>query len=773
VLTPKTPPLSVLLVEDNPAHARLVSDLLEAVAGQPIALTHSGRLADALNRLRHDGFSAVLLDLSLPDSDGLETFTRVRAGAPNAPIVVLTGLADEETAARAVREGAQDYLVKGTVDGPLLWRSIRYAIERHAADLALRASEARYRHLIEGSLQGILIQGDGIVRLANQAAANIFGLDDSASLVGRSIWPFVTLDDQPRLMEFARRQRQGRPVPAHYEFKAIRQDGAPIWLDCLATTVPWEGADATLLTVVDISERKRAEEELRASEERLRQLVDNIKEALLVIELPSFHPLFLSRMWEQIWGIEIARAYRSPGVWLQSIHPDDRAAVDEGRSAIERGEPAVNVFRVVRPDDSIRWVRARTFPVFDQNGVVYRMVGLVEDITEIRQTGEQLRQAQKMEAVGRLAGGIAHDFNNLLTAILGYSDLILSDLRPDNPITADVQQIRNAGQSAASLTGQLLAFSRQQILEPQTIDVNDVMRRVDGLLRRVIGEDVELHMNLTANVAAVTADPGQLEQAIMNLAVNARDAMPGGGHLIIETEFVELDEQYAAAHPGASSGGHVMLAVSDSGVGMDDETKRRLFEPFFTTKPLGKGTGLGLATVYGIVKQSGGSIWVYSELGHGTTIKIYLPRVSGPIDAPPAATSPAVSSRGIETVLVLEDQHEPRAVVCDTLRRHGYAVLEAVSGKEALDIAARHDGIIHLLLTDVVMPDMSGRRVAQLLHDQRPDLRVIYMSGYTDDAIVRHGVLEPGLAFLQKPFSVDRLLRRVREVLDGSAPPVV
>jgi two-component system, cell cycle sensor histidine kinase and response regulator CckA len=768
-----TSPLSVLLVEDNPADARLVSELLKEATGQPIALTHSVRLSDALTKLRRDGFSAVLLDLSLPDSEGLETFTRARAGAPNAPIVVLTGLADEETAATAVREGAQDYLVKGTVDGPLLYRSIRYAVERHSSDLALRASEARYRHLIEGSLQGILIHVDGIVRLANQAAAAVLGVEDAASMVGRSLWPFVALEDQPRLMEYARGRRDGRPVPAHYEFKAVRQDGVIIWLDCLGTTVPWEDTEATLITVVDISERKRAEEELTASEERFRQLADNIKEALLVIELPSFRPSFLSRMWEEIWGIEIERAYRFPDVWLESIHPDDRALVHEGRRQIERGESAVNVVRVRRPDGSIRWVRSRTFPVFDQNGVVYRMVGLVEDITEIRQTGEQLRQAQKMEAVGRLAGGIAHDFNNLLTAILGYSDLLLSDLSPGDPVAADVQQIRNAGQSAAALTGQLLAFSRQQILEPQTIDVNDVMRRVEGLLRRVIGEDVELHMNLTANIAAVTADPGQLEQAVMNLAVNARDAMPDGGHLTIETAFVELDDQYAATHAGAVSGAHVMLAVSDSGTGMDDNTKRRLFEPFFTTKPPGKGTGLGLATVYGIVKQSGGSIWVYSELSHGTTFKIYLPRVSGPVDLAVAARAGVVSWRGTETVLLLEDQPEPRAVIRDALRRHGYHVLEASSSREALDTAAQYDGPVHLLLTDVVMAEMSGRTVAQRLHASRAGLRVIYMSGYTDDTIVRHGVLEPGLAFLQKPFTADRLLRRVREVLDADAPPLV
>jgi two-component system cell cycle sensor histidine kinase/response regulator CckA len=763
--------LSVLLVEDNPADARLVSELLKEATAQTIALTHSTFLEEALGRLRADSFSAVLLDLSLPDSNGLETFRRARASAPHAPIVVLTGFADEETAARAVREGAQDYLVKGQVDGPSLFRSIRYAVERHGAEAALRASEARYRNLIEGSVQGILIHVNGVVRLANQAVARMMGIDATESLVGTSIWPFVAPEDRARVMDYARGRLEGRSVPAQYEFKAIRHDGITIWLDCVATVVMWEGAPASLTTIIDVSERKRAEEDLRASEERFRQLADNIKEALIVIELPNFRPSFLSRMWAEIWGVSLEEANRHPEVWFEAIHPDDRGQVQDGQRAVGRGEPAVNVFRVTRPDKTVRWVRSRTFPVFDENDVVFRMVGLVEDITEQRQTEEQLRQAQKMEAVGRLAGGVAHDFNNLLTAILGYSDLVLNELGESPAIAADVEQIRAAGQSAASLTRQLLAFSRRQILEPQTFDLNEVLRRLEGLLRRVIGEDIALHMNLTENVAAVTADAGQIEQAVMNLVVNARDAMPAGGPLTIETGFAMLDGAYVAEHPGASPGPHVMLAVSDGGLGMDEATQKRLFEPFFTTKEVGKGTGLGLATVYGIIKQSGGSIWVYSELGHGSTFKIYLPSATATL-APQSTVPPApVSWNGNETVIVLEDQPEPRAVICDTLRRHGYTVLEAANDREALAVSAERSGTVHLLLTDVVMGGLSGRRVAELLHAKRQNLRVIYMSGYTDDAIVRHGVLEPGLAFLQKPFTADRLLRRVREVLDAPEAP--
>jgi nitrogen-specific signal transduction histidine kinase/CheY-like chemotaxis protein len=401
------------------------------------------------------------------------------------------------------------------------------------------------------------------------------------------------------------------------------------------------------------------------------------------------------------------------------------------------------------------------------------MVGLVEDITEVRQTAELARQGQKMEAIGRLAGGIAHDFNNLLTAIMGYAELVRDALGPSHSSTADVLEIQAAGHSAANLTHQLLAFSRRQILQPQTIDLNDVIRRVESLLRRIIGEDVTLHLSLASPLAPVTVDPSQVEQVVMNLAVNARDAMPDGGRLTIETSVIDLDETYLFQHPGASVGTHVMLTVSDTGIGMDEATQKRLFEPFFTTKELGKGTGLGLATVYGIIKQSQGSVWVYSEPGRGSTFKIYLPiAVAEPV--PQVATDrQPVSLDGTETVLIVEDQPEVRSVMRETLRRHGYAVIEAANGPEAILKSEQHTGTIHLLLTDVVMSGMSGRRLAEALHSTRPDLRVLYMSGYTDDAIVRHGVLDPGLAFVQKPFVADSLLRKVRDVLDAPDGPAI
>jgi two-component system, cell cycle sensor histidine kinase and response regulator CckA len=398
------------------------------------------------------------------------------------------------------------------------------------------------------------------------------------------------------------------------------------------------------------------------------------------------------------------------------------------------------------------------------NGTVEYYETFVRDLTQQRRLESQLLHSQKMEAVGRLAGGVAHDFNNLLTVILSYSDLLLEDLPSDAKDREDVEEIRKAAVAASSLTRQLLAFSRQQVLQPRILEINTVVTGTEKLLRRLLGEDVRLTASLAPDLGNVKVDPGQLEQIIMNLAVNARDAMPRGGQLTIETANVDMDAAYVAGHPVAQPGRYVMLAVSDTGIGMDAQTQARIFEPFFTTKEPGKGTGLGLATVYGIVQQSGGFIWVYSELGRGTSFKIYLPRVNEAATAAPEA-APALR-RGSETVLVAEDVAQVRDVASAMLRRHGYTVLEAADAETALRLARQHQGEIHLLLTDVVMAGASGRELADSLVKRRPNLKVLYMSGYTDDAVVRHGVLQEGIAYLQKPFTPESLARKLRAVLD-------
>jgi two-component system cell cycle sensor histidine kinase/response regulator CckA len=407
-------------------------------------------------------------------------------------------------------------------------------------------------------------------------------------------------------------------------------------------------------------------------------------------------------------------------------------------------------------------------PILDASGAITHFVAIKEDMTERLQLEAQFLQAQKMESVGQLASGIAHDFNNLLTVINGMSELVLAQVSPTDPVRADAEEIHRAGERAATLTRQLLAFSRQQILAPRVMDVNTVVAGVEGLLRRLLGEDIALVVELAPGAGSVKADPGQIEQVITNLAVNARDAMPQGGQLMVETQPVQLDEAFARQHGAAvPPGSYVRLAVSDSGVGMDETTRARIFEPFFTTKGPGKGTGLGLSTVYGIVKQSHGFIWASSEVGQGTSFKMYLPQVGEAASiAPPAPT--VVSTSGTETILLVEDNAGLRKLATRFLEPAGYTVLGAATGEEALRLLdERQVDPVHLLLSDVVMPGMSGRQLAEQLAQTRPGMKVLYMSGYTSDTIVRHGVLEAQMSFLNKPFTAVALLRKVREVLDS------
>ncbi len=511
-------------------------------------------------------------------------------------------------------------------------------------------------------------------------------------------------------------------------------------------------------------EQARAEEARRQSEEQYRNLVDGVRDIIFALT-PDGAIAALNPAFEAITGWPRDEWLGRPFEGL--VHPADLPEALELFGRVLRGEARpTSQFRIRTRGGEYRLAEFSASAQL-RDGVLASILGIGRDVTERVQLEQQLRQAQKMEAVGRLAGGIAHDFNNILTAITGYVDLLLEDLGATDPRRGDAQEVRKAADRAAALTRQLLAFSRQQVLQPRVLDLNALVTELEKMLHRVLGEDIDFATRLAPALGAVKADPGQLEQVIMNLAVNARDAMPRGGKLTIETGDADFDEGYARAHFPATPGRYVMLAVTDTGVGMTPDVQAHLFEPFFTTKEKGQGTGLGLAMVYGIVKQSGGFIWVYSEPGHGTAVKIYLPHVAEAAQ-PPTAATPAAAKRGTETVLLAEDEAPVRAVARQVLERHGYTVLEAPSAEAALDVARHYSGAIHLLLTDVVMPGMSGHDLAKRLAALRPEVRVVYMSGYTDDAITRHGVLEPGLAFVQKPFTPDAIARKVREVLDAA-----
>jgi two-component system cell cycle sensor histidine kinase/response regulator CckA len=513
----------------------------------------------------------------------------------------------------------------------------------------------------------------------------------------------------------------------------------------------------------------RTEEALRRSEQRHRSFVETTKEWVWVCD-PEGRMVYNNPALAEILGY--APDALAGENTLDLLHPDDRPAATAAlaRARTDRTGWSEVVFRWRHRDGTYRFLESNATPMFDPAGRLVGFQGSDRDITDRLRLETELRQSQKMEAVGRLAGGIAHDFNNLLTVINGFSEMLLMD--PAVPPAAHqlVEEVARAGDHAAQLTRQLLAFSRKQVLAPRVLDPNALVREIERMLGRLIGADVSLASSLDPGLGRVRADPGQLEQVVLNLAVNARDAMPKGGHLTIETRNVEIDDEYARLVPNLRPGPYVLLAVTDTGVGMDPETKAHIFEPFFTTKEAGKGTGLGLATVYGIVDQSGGHIDVYSEPGRGTTFKIYLPRVTETDTPSTVGEGWQKVPRGTETILLADDDQGVRALSRLALVSYGYTVLEAADGVEAARVGTAYPGPIHLLATDLVMPRAGGREAAERLRPVHPETRVLFLSGYTDDSLVRHGVLEDGVAFLQKPFTPTTLARKVREVLDASSP---
>jgi two-component system, cell cycle sensor histidine kinase and response regulator CckA len=511
-------------------------------------------------------------------------------------------------------------------------------------------------------------------------------------------------------------------------------------------------------------DRKQNEDALRGSEERYRRIIETTAEGIWTLDADD-RTTFVNQNMARMMGHSASAMVGQP--LLSLLQERDRPRAEVQLERLRQGIEEQFDFKVHHRDGRMIWLMVSTAPLY---GADHRYAGaliMCSDISERKRLEEQYRQAQKMEAIGRLAGGVAHDFNNLITIVNGCADLVLAKLPGDDPAAEFVREIKNAGERGAGLTRQLLAFSRQQVLEPRVVDLNAVITDMERMLGRMIGEDIVLGKALDPRLGRVRVDPGQIHQIIMNLAVNARDAMPNGGQFTIETRNVDLDEDYARLHSDVRPGGYVMLVVSDTGVGMDSDIRTRVFEPFFTTKEPGKGTGLGLATVYGIVTQSGGHISLYSEPRQGTVFKIFLPRVDEPLSNAAAHPAAPKALRGAETVLLVEDEDTVRLLSRHILELYGYTVLEARGPEEALAMAEHYEGSIHLLLTDVVMPGGGGRLVAEQLSASRPGVKVLYVSGYTDDAVVRYGVLHAEAAFLQKPFTAVSLAAKVREVLDG------
>ncbi|HKV40310.1 MAG TPA: PAS domain S-box protein, partial [Blastocatellia bacterium] len=636
--------------------------------------------------------------------------------------------------------------------------------------LRRRAEETanEYARIVEASEDAIIsITLDGKVRTWNLAAEQMFGYT-AAEARGRSISFIVPSERSAELSAMLGAIKSGKRVSAHETFR-VRRDGMRVRLAVSHSAL--RDADGNLCGVCSRATRNQAdrnesEEALVRSGGRFKELAEISHEVFWVYDVVSGKMVYVSPAYEDIFGRTCDELYRTPRSYFESVHPEDTQRISMAHERQIRGQHTDEEYRVIRPDGRCRWVKDRAFPITDESGKTYRVAGIVSDVTVQKQLEEQLRGAQKMEAVGRLAGGVAHDFNNLLTAILGYSQLALARLNEGEPLHKFVDEIRKAGQRAAQLTSHLLAFTRKQVLQPRVIDLNTVIMDIEKMLNRLIGEDINFTTDLEPELRPVKADRGQIDQVIMNLVVNARDAMPRGGNLTIRTSNVDLDALYADLHMEVDPGAYVLLAVTDSGIGMDKETMAQVFDPFFTTKEPGKGTGLGLSTVYGIVNQSGGHIWVYSEPGIGTTFKIYLRAADEAIDrrhAPREADLPV----GTETILLVEDEPMVRDLAAFVLGEQGYTVLEASEGDQALRLAEEHTGKIHLVLTDVIMPKLGGRELAERLELARPETRVLFYSGYSDTAIGIHGRLDHKANFLEKPFTRDSLARKVREVLDA------
>ncbi|MBI4082921.1 MAG: PAS domain S-box protein [Candidatus Lambdaproteobacteria bacterium] len=634
--------------------------------------------------------------------------------------------------------------------------------ERHSQEEQRRQSEERYRNLVEHSIQGITIVQDDRRVFCNRAYAEMLGYERPEELIGRATADWVAPEDLERLRSRREAILRGAARPGRIVVHGIRRDGREIWVEALGQVVTWEGRPALQTAMIDITDRHRQEEQLAQSEERYRNLVERSIQGISIIQ--DWRRVFCNRAFAEMLGYERPEeliGQHSIG-W---VAPQERERARARAEALLRGEarPESHTFAGLRRNGTQFWVEALTQVVAWEGRPALQVACI--DVTRSHELEQQLQQSQKLEAIGSLAGGVAHDFNNMLSVILSYTDFVAEALPRESPAQADLAEVRKAGQRAAGLTRQLLAFSRRQVLELRVLDLNTVVGEMERMLRRLIGEDIELVTLLDPGLASIKADPSQIEQIIMNLAVNARDAMPTGGTLTIATTNEHLDAQYAQAHVAMRPGDYVRLTISDTGIGMEESVRARIFEPFFTTKEMGKGTGLGLSTVYGIVKQMGGSIWVYSEPGQGTAFKLYFPVVA---DLPASTRSPGqpiAGSRGRETILVVEDDAGVRSALCRILRNHGYPVIEAAAGAEALRLREAQPGPIQLLLTDVVMPAMSGRELAQIVQRRWPATRVVYMSGYTDDAIVRHGV-EQGMAFLEKPFTAQTVLRKIRHTLD-------
>ena len=709
---------NILVVEAVPAQAELAGNILEKENYSVFLAEDAGK---ALKMLKERRFALILSAIEMPGMNGYDLCRKVKADpvTKDIPLILLTTLSDPGDIIAGLECGADNFITKPfEADSLLSW------IKHHLLDRGLRRTD--------GARAGLEFFFAG---------HRHFLSSDRRQMLDILISTFETAVKRSQELGKARQERE-------------------ILNNSLDTKV----AERTANLSREIKARTKAEEKLRSAAQREELLLRTLQVVFFSAkqEKDGLRIEWVSEGAEKLCGYKPGEFLGAQDLWLSRIHPEDKERVMADIARLAGTGTISAEYRWLTREGGYRWVLAS---VTSAGG---HALGLWLDISERKALELQFRQAQKMEAVGRLAGGVAHDFNNLLTAIGGYAGFLLKSMPPDDERRGDVGEIIKAAEGAASLTKQLLAFSRRQIFQLRVLDCNAVIRNTQKMLKRLIGENIDLALDLAKEETSVKADPGQLEQVIMNLVVNARDAMPKGGKVTIKTENVELDEKYSKMHMEVRQGPHVMISVSDTGCGMNSEVMSHLFEPFFTTKEAGKGTGLGLATVYGIIKQSGGNIYVYSEPGRGATYKIYLPRVTEEVGA---ATVPAAlkALRGKETLLLVEDDDGMRGFALRALRENGYTVIAARNAEEAVKLCEDNAAKISLLLTDTIMPGMNGYELYGILSKRYQGVKVIFMSGYTDAELLNTRLADEKLPFLQKPFSADYLSGKVREVLDPPA----
>ncbi|HEY3496174.1 MAG TPA: response regulator [Polyangiaceae bacterium] len=781
-------PRKVLLVDDDPVQLKLTGLRLRDAGFDVDTATNAH---DALQKARVQRPDAIVSDVLMGGLDGFGFCRRLRAEPTleDVPVVLLSAHYQGEPDQHLARRVGASALVARTPDFNRELEALTRALgdrcrvsaeslspslfEEHLRTNAnqimkllgrVRTAEERYRVLFENASDPVaVLSADGIILEVNARWGEVLGVRPAAA-VGRHV---RELSPPGREADFMRRclraTASGGSRADRIELR--RSDDTLVHMEFSASLVELDGTEVVFAIGRDVTDQVQAERALAAAEHRYRSLIERLPDVIwtatvdskLVFITPNARDV-LGYSAEEMCALDLSQR-------ASALAPGDEARVMAAfQHFVETGVPFDLEYRRRHKDGRWIWVRNRAIASYEREGVRY-IEGMLSDVTERRQLEESLRQAQKMEAVGQLTGGIAHDFNNILSTILAGSHFLIEALGENDPRLADAEEIRVAAERAASLTRQLLAFSRRQVLKPTVADLNTVVTGVDKMLRRLIGEDLEVSVVLDATIGSVQVDVGQIEQVLMNLVVNARDAMPNGGRLEVETADRDFDES-EAAQLSLPPGRYVMLAVSDTGCGMDAATRERIFEPFFTTKELGRGTGLGLSTVYGIVKQSGGHICVQSELGRGTVFRIYLPCV----DAEPRvrqSVAPQPDLNGTETILLVEDDERVRAAVKRILRRRGYQLLIASNGADAIELARMHEGTIDLVLSDVVMPGTNGLGVAEAVRQSFGDARVLLMSGFTDHALLRDGDLPEQVGFIQKPFSPEALAKKIRELCDA------